>query len=189
MSFFDWPTERVQINDPRNLRRRAIASRLIQLFAQKFPTLTYRLIWESKLINAQAWRLGKMRNVHLYGGLVRHPAIGSAGLAFALAHESGHHLGGEPRDPIMKWMTWQGQADYWAAQIGMRTVFGRSARSLTLAGAAEISNLEAQLARDPDERETDLDMSTRLRIFRAGADGEKIPACAFDEYHRSCREV
>jgi hypothetical protein len=89
----------------------------------------------------------------------------------------------------MKWMTWQGQADYWAAQVGMPAVFGRSARALTLIGALEISNLEAQLTRNLSEGGSDVDMDIRLQILRAGADGEKIPACAFDEYERYCREV
>ena len=44
-------------------------------FAQEFPRITYTLMWDSQLINAQAWRLGEQRNVYLYGGLVRHRAI------------------------------------------------------------------------------------------------------------------
>jgi len=103
MSFFDGPIENCRPSRLGYTRRRNIASCLVELFARTFPQVSYRLVWESRHINAQAWRLGEARNVSLYGGLVRHPVITRAGLAVALAHETGHHLGGEPRDPDMTW--------------------------------------------------------------------------------------
>ena len=138
------------------------------------------------MINAQAWRLGEARNVSLYGGLVRHPAITQAGLAVALAHETGHHLGGQPRDPDMKWMTWQGQADYWAARTGMPQVFGTAAKALTLRGALQINNLERQLARETDDCATEISLEIRLKIFRAGLQGKSMPTCATEEFAKLC---
>jgi hypothetical protein len=185
MSFLDWPIEHCQSGGRAgDTRRRKSASHLISLFARAFPQITYRLIWDSPLINAQAWRLGKGRNVYLYGGLVRHPVITRAGLAVALAHETGHHLGGQPRDPDMTWMSWQGQADYWAAHVGMPAVFGDSARTLTLRGARQIGNLERQLAGDMDEWASDLSPAVRLKIFSAGLRGEAMPTCAIDEFKK-----
>ena len=58
-----------------------------------------------------------------------------------IAHETGHHLGGLPRDPEMRWMTWQGQADYWAARTAMPLVFGSEAHDTTLRGARQILKL------------------------------------------------
>ena len=34
-------------------------------------------------------------------------------------------FGGTPLDPALRWPTWQGQADYWAASEGMPRVFGQ----------------------------------------------------------------
>jgi hypothetical protein len=181
MSFFDGPIESHRANRPDWARQRNTAHRLVELFAHTFPQLNFSLVWESPHINAQAWRLGAARNVYLYGGLVRHPAITRAGLAFALAHETGHHLGGEPRDPDMTWMTWQGQADYWAAQTGMPAVFGSVAKQLTVRGALQIRNLERQLSSESNGWLSDLSPRTRLRIIHAALRGEQMPACARDE--------
>lgn len=182
MSFLDWPIEKCRFNHRLcHTRRQNIASQLIKSFACAFPRINYRLVWELPLINAQAWRLGEARNVSLYGGLIRHPVVTRAGLAVALAHETGHHLGGEPRDPDMTWMTWQGQADYWAAKTGMPAVFGESAKRLTLRGALQIRNLERQLANDSNEWASDLSPATRSKIINAGLRGETMPSCATDE--------
>lgn len=181
MSFFDGPIENCRTSGLGYTRRRNIASCLIKLFARAFPQIGYSLVWESRHINAQAWRLGEARNVYLYGGLVRHSVITRAGLAVALAHETGHHLGGEPRDPDMTWMTWQGQADYWAAKTGMPAVFGDDAKRLTLRGASEIGSLERQLSNDANEWNSDLPSATRLKIIKAGLRGKAMPACAKEE--------
>ncbi len=180
MSFVDWPVESRLTFSRTDARRKRIAARLIQLFERAFPSINYSLVWESRLINAQAWRLGESRNVFLYGGLARHAAIGKAGLALALAHETGHHLGGPPRDPIMTWMTWQGQADYWAAKIGMPAVFGPAAGSLTLRGALQIAELEGDLGDQSKEWTGELATEKRLEIFRAGVSGEIMPVCTPD---------
>jgi hypothetical protein len=181
MSFFDGPIENCRPSRLGYTRRRNIASCLIELFARTFPQVSYRLVWDSRHINAQAWRLGEARNVYLYGGLVRHPVITRAGLAVALAHETGHHLGGEPRDPDMTWMTWQGQADYWAAKTGMPAVFGDDAKRLTLRGASQIRKLERQLSNGSNEWTSDLSPATRLGIINAGLRGEDMPARAKEE--------
>ena len=124
MSFLGWPTEENLPSRPRQLRRRSVALALLDEFGGVFPEINYDLLWESPTINAQAWRVGSVRHVRVYGGLVRHAAITRPGLALVVAHETGHHLGGLPRDPEMRWMTWQGQADYWAARTAMPLVFG-----------------------------------------------------------------
>ncbi|MGY2805303.1 MULTISPECIES: M48 family metalloprotease [unclassified Bradyrhizobium] len=144
MCFLDWPIEVQQAARKADARRKRLTEELVVRFARKFPQITYTLIWDSPLINAQAWRLGEQRNVYLYGGFVRQPAITRAGLALALAHETGHHLGGAPYDPAMTWMTSEAQADHWAAVSGMPSLFGSRAKRLTLRGACEIAVVQRQ---------------------------------------------
>ena len=180
MSFLDWPTEEVLPSRRAQQHRRRVVSELFKRFHQAFPEVTYELLWESPTVNAQAWRLGSAQYVRVYGGLVRHRAISKYGLALMLAHETGHHLGGLPRDPDLRWPTWQGQADYWAASEGMPKVFGRHARRLTLRGAKEIIELHRDFSGD----EADVTPDERLAIFRAGARGEIVPTCLQTAFER-----
>jgi len=180
MSFLDWPAEEVLPSRRAQQHRRRVVSELFKRFHQAFPEVTYELLWESPTVNAQAWRLGSARYVRVYGGLVRHRAISKYGLALMLAHETGHHLGGLPRDPDLRWPTWQGQADYWAASEGMPKVFGRHARRLTLRGAKEIIELHRDFSGD----EADVTPDERLAIFRAGARGEIVPTCLQAAFER-----
>jgi hypothetical protein len=160
MSFLNWPLER-KAPEARIMRqRRSLILRLFEQFGRAFPEITYELIWESETFNAQAWRLGSARYVRAYGGLVRHPTLTRSGLAVMLAHEAGHHLGGLPWDPDMRWMTWQGQADYWAAGTAMPRVFGPRARRMTLQGAREFLELH---------RDFEAGWRTTSRIFPPSA--------------------
>ena len=75
-------------------------------------------------MNAQAFLSQDGRCVRLYGGLGRHRDIGAEGLAFALAHETGHHLGGPPYHPYYSSLSSEERANEWAAEIGLSIVFG-----------------------------------------------------------------
>jgi hypothetical protein len=79
-------------------------------------------------------------------------------------------------------MTWQGQADYWAARVGMPAVFGADAPTLTLQGARQIGLLERQLSANPDAIISDLPHAIRLQIYTAALHGEELPACAKEAY-------
>jgi hypothetical protein len=155
---------------------------LFDKFGRAFPEITYQLLWESATINAQAWRLGSARYVRVYGGLVRHRAMTRYGLALMLAHETGHHLGGLPRDPAMPWMTWQGQADYWAASIAMPIIWGPRARGATFRAAREILKLHRMLESQFDNDEPDLSSDCRYSILRSGALGLDMPSCALKAF-------
>jgi hypothetical protein len=186
MSFLNWPVEQVGLSQRAQKRRKSIALGLLDQFSKTFPDITYELLWESGTINSQAWRLGLAKNVRVYGGLARHPRITRAGLALMLAHETGHHLGGPPRDPDMSWISWQGQADYWAANVGMKKVFGLHARNMTLRGAHQIRRLHQDFTGRSEEDEPDLSSQCRHTIFLAGITGDVMPDCAQKAFAQLC---
>jgi hypothetical protein len=185
MSFLNWPIEQSAPDWNRWRHRKYMAMDLLRHFQRAFPEVAYQLLWISPTINAQAWISGAAKNVTIYGGLVRHPDLTRSGLALSIAHETGHHLGGSPRDPEVRWMTWQGQADYWAARTGMPRVFGERARNMTYRGARQIANLQRELSHLMDGDEPDISAQCRNRIFLAGVSRVEIPDCAKIEY-RQC---
>ena len=182
MSFLNSPIEQNLLSQRSRQRRKKVAESLLVRFAQAFPEITYELFWESPTINAQAWRLGSARYVRVYGGLVCHQAITKYGLALMLAHETGHHLGGPPCDPAMPWMTWQGQADYWAASIAMPIIWGPRACGATLRAAREILKLHRMLESQFEDDEPDLSPDRRYCILCSGALGEAMPSCALEAF-------
>src|SRR5262249_24887306 len=103
-------------------RRRAEA--LIKRFQERFLDIYYDLHWETRLLNAQAFIGERGRSLRLYGGLGRHKRLGIEALAFALAHETGHHLGGRPRHPFYASLSSERRASEWAVVIGLPVVFG-----------------------------------------------------------------
>lgn len=182
MSFLDWPVEEVLPSRRAQQQRRRAVLDLLDKFGHAFPEVTYELRWESPTINAQAWQLGSARYVRVYGGLVRHQAITKYGLALMLAHETGHHLGGLPRDPAMPWLTWQGQADYWAARSAMPKIWGPRARGVTLRAAREIVELHKMFENQFEDDEPDLSSDCRYRILCSGALGQDMPSCALEAF-------
>jgi hypothetical protein len=180
MSFLGGPVERNLLSERSLRRRRKIALNLLDRFSKVFPEITYELLWESASVNAQAWRLGSALYVRVYGGLVRHKAISKYGLALMLAHETGHHLGGPPYDPAMPWLTWQGQADYWAARIAMPKIWGPGACGATLRAAREMTELHRLLASQLEDDEPDLSPDCRYSIWYSGAHDREMPNCALE---------
>jgi hypothetical protein len=180
MTFLNGPVEQKFLSQRSLRRRRKIALNLLDRFGKVFPEIAYELLWESPSVNAQAWRLGSARYVRVYGGLVRHQAITKYGLALMLAHETGHHLGGPPTDPAMPWLSWQGQADYWAARIAMPKIWGPGACGATLRAAGEMMELHRLLASQLEDDEPDLSPDCRYRIWYSGAHGKDMPSCALE---------
>jgi hypothetical protein len=182
MSFLNFPTEQALPNRRIQQRRRRVVLDLLDKFGRAFPEITYELLWESPTVNAQAWRLGSARYVRVYGGLVRNRALTKYGLALMLAHETGHHLGGPPCDPAMPWLSWQGQADYWAARTAMPKIWGPRARTMTLRAAREILELHRTLSSQLEEDEPDLSPNCRYSILHSGALGLDMPKCALEAF-------
>jgi len=121
--FFDTPSNPKDLwpIDSRWPRRRAEA--LLRRFQVAFPEILYDMSWHSNTLNAQAFIVRDQRRVRLLGGLARHRRLGFAGLALALAHETGHHLGGPPYDAHYSWLSSEERADTWALECGLSRVF------------------------------------------------------------------
>jgi hypothetical protein len=81
--------------------------------------------WKSNRVNAYASRLGPIWKLTALGGLARHPMITYDGFAIVLCHEMGHHLGGAPKSKVYfkRWVSFEGQADYFATLKCFRTLF------------------------------------------------------------------
>lgn len=120
---------------------------IIQHFAGAFPDVEFDISWHIDHLNAQAYRLAERRCVVLYGGLVRHVALGGEGLAVATAHEVGHHKGGAPFHRFYPWLSSDRRADEWAAQVGLPLVFGHDATRVAKAGAAQLFGVLGEASR------------------------------------------
>jgi hypothetical protein len=123
------------------------AQALMARFQAKFPTIHYDMFWDTRLLNAQAFIGSSGRCVRLYGGLGRHRKVGVEGLAFALAHETGHHLGGLPHHPYYTSISSEERANEWAVSVGLPTVFeDAAARRYAQAGWAQLSAIWTRYA-------------------------------------------
>ena len=115
------------------------AKTLLSRFQDSFSDVSYDLAWYSDSVNAQAFLYRGRKRVRLYGGLARHRRISRAGIAFALAHETGHHLAGAPFDPTYFWLSSEARSDEWAFFEGMIRVFGsKRGREMAIKGMQEL---------------------------------------------------
>jgi hypothetical protein len=116
------------------------AEALVERFRGCFPDIYYDIYWETRLMNAQAYIGEKGRSVRLYGGLGRHRRVGVEGVAFALAHETGHHLGGAPHHEFYTTISSEQRANEWAEETGLPLVFGEAvARRFARRGVAQLA--------------------------------------------------
>jgi Zn-dependent protease with chaperone function len=127
------------------------AQALLERFQAEFQEVHYDLFWDTRLLNAQAYMGPQGRCVRLYGGLARHRRVGVEGLAFALAHETGHHLGGPPRHPYYLSLSSEERANEWAVETGLPRVFdaATSIRYAT-AGMAQLKSVWSRYAQFDD---------------------------------------
>lgn len=169
-----------------NADRTSLLLSLLERFSSAFPAIDFCVIWESNYLNAQAIIADHRRGVVVHGGLARHAALSECGLALAIAHEVGHHLGGQPFDRDFPWLSAEGQADYWATRVGMKRAFDKDdALSRSLQGARELVDLYRSFYRPwRNTRRSGvtprrvLAPKSRWLTFRAGALGKRRPLCA-----------
>ena len=118
---------------------------LIGHFRACFPEITYESRVRLPVANAQAVRSAGKNTVLVYGGLLRHRLVGSAGLSVALAHETGHHLGGEPRMKFLRWLSSEERADEWARDVGLPAVYAARASAVWRRGRCELDGVARSL--------------------------------------------
>lgn len=114
---------------------------LIRRYEACFPDILYEVRPDVPAANAQAVLRGKARVVMLYGGLSRHRRIGAAGLSVALAHETGHHLGGAPYLRYYRWLSSEERATEWARDIAFPAIHAEKARTVWKRGLRELSGI------------------------------------------------
>jgi len=157
-----WDVFDPPLNIPRKmLRRRGDESwqrkvtAIMKRFQCTFSEIAYDIAWEVDAFNGAAWRQISQPHVRLYGGLLRHRAIGLEGIALLFAHETGHHYGGQPRDSTYTWMTTERQADFWAAHVGVKAVWAddyeETKRQIFL-GARQLLTFEMNMIELVDEK-------------------------------------
>lgn len=87
-------------------------------------SLSMKKDWANDEVNAFASREGRSWQVHMTGGLARHPTMTVDAFTMVICHEVGHHIGGAPKKKIGNlWSSTEGQSDYWAALKCLRHVF------------------------------------------------------------------
>lgn len=61
---------------------------------------TYKLnrLWTDDTVNASADEQGDVWNVNMYGGLARYPIMTTDAMMLVACHETGHHMGGAPKE-------------------------------------------------------------------------------------------
>lgn len=125
-------------------RLRSRVEGIVLKFQVKFPDIYYDTLWSSRSCNAQAYISNGKKCVRLYGGFVRHRKASTAAIAWVVAHETGHHLGGAPCHPYLPWISSEERADAWAIEVGLPLVFGpRLARRYCELGRREALHLVA----------------------------------------------
>jgi hypothetical protein len=130
------PISMVGQMDGDNHSARALAvAELLGRFNRQFPQISYELVVSPMLLNAQALVLQGQRIVKLYGGLAFHSLIDTDALAFALLHETGHHLAGGSRLPWNPFLACECQADIWARA---QATSGKSGCTLNLRKALAV---------------------------------------------------
>lgn len=82
--------------------------------------------WNDETVNAYANQSGNQWYINMFGGLARRPEITPDGFAFVVCHEIGHHLGGFPFYDSFDWAAAEGQADYFAVQTCLKTLWSQS---------------------------------------------------------------
>jgi hypothetical protein len=99
----------------------ASIARMEKLYTPIFATQNrqYKVVaaWTDGTVNAFADRAGSVSQVHMFGGLARHPKVTPDAFELVICHETGHHMGGAPRKKSLfstSWAANEGEADYYA---------------------------------------------------------------------------
>lgn len=162
---------------------RAWAEYLFRQYKSFYPEINFLLDWESEEVNAYAWvgeNDGK-RYVQLKGGLVRAKELEVEGIALVLAHEIGHHYGGEPVYSSGG-LSCEGQADFYASRDIMRVVWFGEYYITVMEKAIDQMSKFFKVTYVPDNQEhlscTHPPGVCRIETYNAGVDLKPKPDCA-----------
>ena len=75
--------------------------------------------WKDGTVNAYTLRNGSSWEVHMFGGLARHPLMTLDGFSMVVCHEVGHQIGGLPKKYSYYGTSWaaaEGQSDYFSSK-------------------------------------------------------------------------
>lgn len=123
---------------------------LMERFRIKFPDVKFTYVESKNEVNAVASGDGVTfpRNVELWGGMAKHPAMRLEGIAIILAHEVGHHYGSTDSvntnptiDSDQKRYSdgayCEDQSDFWGTRVGLRIVYNDLAQftNATMSGS------------------------------------------------------
>lgn len=64
----------------------------------KGATFQVNRLWTDETVNASATQQGNTWVINMYGGLARYPIMTVDGMTLVACHETGHHLGGAPKE-------------------------------------------------------------------------------------------
>lgn len=107
----------------------SVIDKIEKLYQPEIEARGERLVinrdWKSGTVNASATKSGKTRILNFFGGLARHPEIGTDGFALVACHEMGHHLGGIPKVKGLfnNWASNEGQSDYFSTLKCLRRYY------------------------------------------------------------------
>lgn len=126
---------------------------IMQYFSKLYPQIQFPIEWVEPYFAAFAKKEKNIRQVHVWGGLVRMPNATLPVVLTAICHEVGHHLGGAPyQDQVFggEWASAEGQADYFAARYCLpRTYFDHpewfSSLEKDFKNYAEVQNKQLQM--------------------------------------------
>ncbi len=89
--------------------------------------LSVERLWENKMVNASALRMGPIWKIYMYGGLARRPEVTPDGFQVVVCHELGHLFGGFPFYRTifggLVWFSVEGESDYFATQSCARELW------------------------------------------------------------------
>jgi hypothetical protein len=123
-------------NDPMS---REWTESLLHLHHYFYSDVVFTLDWANDEVNAYAWVENGTRHVAILGGLVRDVALELEGISVVVAHEIGHHYGGNPAYP--QGLSCEGQSDYYGVGTVMRNVwFGEDFTTKTDLGIAQMAD-------------------------------------------------
>jgi hypothetical protein len=153
------------------------AEAVVQDFESIYPG-RYTYVWRMDVdkVNCRA-SPPSPPTITIYGGLLKHPAVGAECFALMLSHEIGHY---DTSVPTKNGLACEGYADYVGVRFVLRDVYGSNYERIVGRAIPQVRkflkpsgtpNGSTSCATHPDEE-------CRMQTFIAAANGCAMPTCA-----------